>query len=144
AAEIEAGGTLAPLVETPQQGAAELLYALGLAVNTDGGNDLSTVYLNLALHLDPGADLVRLALGDMLQSAGNHKRAIELFSAVPKDSMLEQTAAIEMALSLDALDRPDEAAEAIKEVLAGRPNDLEASLALGDIYRSRKRFAEAA
>src|SRR5690606_15739846 len=37
AAEIEAGKTLEPLVETPQQGAAELLYALGLAVNTDGG-----------------------------------------------------------------------------------------------------------
>jgi tetratricopeptide (TPR) repeat protein len=51
--ELKSGKRLAPLVDTPQAGAAEVLYGLGAALGRRGGEDLGLVYLQLALYLVP-------------------------------------------------------------------------------------------
>jgi tetratricopeptide (TPR) repeat protein len=45
--EINAGHKLSLIVETPQAGAAEVLYGLGAALGRRGGEDIALVYLQL-------------------------------------------------------------------------------------------------
>src|SRR5690606_31616174 len=51
--QIEAGRELPRLVETPQQGAAEVLYTLGTAINRGGAEAFAKLYLQLSLPLRP-------------------------------------------------------------------------------------------
>jgi len=50
----------------------------------------------------------------------------------------------ELATDLDAADRSDEAIKILKNVTAEDPKDLEAIMALGNIERGRKKFADCA
>src|SRR5204863_2631567 len=63
---------------------------------------------------------------------------------VPADSPLKRNADIQMASNLDSLDRTDEAKKTLEKLIAERPKDLEAIVALGNILRVRKEFAECA
>jgi tetratricopeptide (TPR) repeat protein len=49
-----------------------------------------------------------------------------------------------MALNLDSLERTDEARQQLEKLIASHPDDLEAILALGNILRDRKHYAECA
>jgi Flp pilus assembly protein TadD len=142
--ELDEGKVPAPLVKTPQEGAAEALYSLGVALTGDGNNDLSAIYLELSLFLNPNDDLAWITLGDIRRTNRDYEKAIAAFDRVPADSPLHEVGAIEAAVSLDALDRPDEAATQLRKLLDSDPNSLSAALALGDILRGRKKFAEAA
>ena len=51
--DVKAGKKLPLVVDTPQAGAAEVLYGLGAALGRRGGEDLGLVYLQLALYLVP-------------------------------------------------------------------------------------------
>jgi Flp pilus assembly protein TadD len=57
---------------------------------------------------------------------------------------LKRNADIQMATNLDTLDRTDEAKKTLQKLIADRPDDLEAIMALGNILRVRKEFAECA
>src|SRR5262249_39051983 len=46
--EVKEGQKLPPLAETPQAGAAEVLFGLGTSLGRQGGEDLALVYLQLA------------------------------------------------------------------------------------------------
>jgi tetratricopeptide (TPR) repeat protein len=47
--ELKAGKKLPLMVDTPQAGAAEVLYGLGAALGRAGGEDLGLIYLQLSL-----------------------------------------------------------------------------------------------
>ena len=66
-ATLDSGKTLPPLVDTPQAGAAEVLYGLGAAIGRRGGEDLGLVYLQLALYLAPNQPLALLSLADLYE-----------------------------------------------------------------------------
>src|SRR2546430_12355002 len=59
--ELKAGKKLPLMVDTPQAGAAEVLYGLGAALGR-GGEDLGLIYLQLALYLAPSHPLALLSL----------------------------------------------------------------------------------
>jgi Flp pilus assembly protein TadD len=59
-------------------------------------------------------------------------------------SPLHEVAVIESSVSLDALEKPDQATAALRALLARDPESLAAALALGDIHRGRKQFEQAA
>jgi tetratricopeptide (TPR) repeat protein len=143
-AVLKAGKTPQPIATTPQQGVAEALYGLGSAIGTDQGVELPAAYLQLARYLDPGANLTLMAVGDLFQGAHLYDKAIAVYSLVPASASLHQSAEIEIGLSLDALDRTDEAVQRLKKIVEHDPANLEAVTALGNLYRSRDRFAEAA
>src|ERR1700753_2118566 len=68
--------------------------------------------------------------------------AIKVYERVPASSPLKRNAQIQLATDLDAADRSDEAIKILKEVVADDPKDLEAIMALGNIERGRKKFAD--
>jgi tetratricopeptide (TPR) repeat protein len=142
--ELDSGQKPAALVASAQEGAAEALYSLGVALTGDGNNDLSAIYLELSLYLNPRDDLGWITLGDIRRANQDYLKAIGSFEKVGATSPLHEVATIEAAVSLDALDRSDEATAALNKLLADDPQSLSAALALGDILRGRKKFAEAA
>lgn len=142
--ETKAGKKLAPLVDTPQAGAAEALYGIGASLTRRGGEDLALVYLQLSLYLAPNHSLALLSLGDLYEAVKKPNMAIKAYERVPANSPLKRNAQIQMATNLDAADRSDEAIKILKDVTAEDPKDLEAIMALGNVERGRKKFSECA
>ena len=142
--ETKAGKKMPPLVDSPQAGAAEALYGIGASLTRRGGEDLALVYLQLALHLVPNHPLALLSLADLYESVKKPQMAIKVYERVPAGSPLKRNAQIQLATDLDAADRSDEAIKILKNVTAEDPKDLEAIMALGNIDRGRKKFADCA
>ena len=135
---------LPPLVTTAQAGAAEALYGLGASLGRRGGEDLGLVYLQLSLYLAPNHPLALLSLADLYESLKKPALAIKAYERVSASSPLHRNAAIQMASNLDSLDRSDEAEEHLGALIKQHPDDLEAIMALGNVLRGHKKFAECA
>ena len=142
--DLKSGKRLAALVDTPQAGAAEVLYGLGAALGRRGGEDLGLVYLQLALYLSPSHALALLSLGDLYEAMKKPELANKTYERVPLNSPLQRNAQIQLALNLDTLERTDEAKAHLSKLIAGNASDLEAIMALGNVMRGRKQFAECA
>jgi len=142
--ESRAGKKMQPLVDSPQTGAAEALYGIGAQLTRHGGEDLALVYLQLALYLAPNHPLALLSLADLYESVKKPAMAIKVYERMPAGSVLKRNAQIQLATNLDAADRSDEAIKILKGVTAEDSKDVEAIMALGNIERGRKKFADCA
>jgi tetratricopeptide (TPR) repeat protein len=141
---LKAGDKLPPLAATPQAGAAEALYGLGASLGRRGGEDLGLVYLQLSLYLAPNHPLALLSLADLYESLKKPALAIKIYERIPPNSPLHRNAAIQMAANLDSLDHADEAEKHLEALIKEHPDDQEAIMALGNILRGHKKFAECA
>jgi tetratricopeptide (TPR) repeat protein len=142
--EIKAGKRPDPIAIDARAGGAELLYGLGSAIGTEDGIILAAIYLQLAHYLDPKVDVVTVALGELFQRVDRCEKAIDVFAKVPDNSPIRRNASIQSAMCLDSLGRSDEAAAQIKRVVDADPNDIQAAIALGNLYRGHDRYADAA
>jgi tetratricopeptide (TPR) repeat protein len=142
--DIEAGRKLAPLAQSAQAGAAEVLYGLGAALGRRGGEDLGLAYLQLSLYLAPQHTLALLSLADLYEAMKKPALAIKIYEKIPNDSPLRRNSDIQMATNLDTLDRTDEARAKLEKLIADNAKDSEAIMALGNILRARKHYAECA
>jgi len=140
-AALEAGRRLAPLVDTPQAGAAEALYTIGAALGRRG-EDVGIVYLQLALYLAPNHALALTSLADIYEGMRKYELAIKTYERIPATSPLYHNARIQRAVNLDQLERTDEAIAELQQLVAANASDREATLALGNVLRARKKFAE--
>lgn len=131
-------------ISTAQQGAAEVLYGLASAGNRQGDEAAALLYLRMAIYLDPGHDLAILTLGDILERARQPEDAVAVYDKMPASSPLRPNAEIQAGLALENLGKAEEAVKHLDKVIADRPDDVDALSALGNIYRSRKLFTEAA
>lgn len=142
--EIEAGRKLAPIAQSAQAGAAEVLYGLGAALGRRGGEDLGLAYLQLSLYLAPQHTLALLSLADLYEAMKKPALAIKIYEKIPADSPLRRNSDIQMATNLDTLERTDEARAKLEKLIAENPKDSESIMALGNILRARKHYAECA
>src|SRR5437868_4224340 len=142
--ETKTGKKMPPLVDSPQSGAAEALYGIGATLTRRGGEDLALVYLQLSLYLAPHHPLALLSLADLYESVKKPAMAIKVYERMPANSVLKRNAQIQLATNLDAAERSDEAIKILKGVTAEDPKDIEAVMALGNIERGRKKFADCA
>lgn len=143
-ADIKDGKTLSPVTTTVNGGVAEALYGLGSAIGVDDGPELPAAYLRLSAYLDVGDYLATEAIGDIFQSVNRCEDAIKLYDQVPRTAAIRRNADIQTGSCLAALDKPDEGAKLIERVIDADPNDIEAAIELGNIYRANNRFADAA
>jgi len=140
--ESKAGKKMPPLVDSAQTGGAEALYGIGATLTRRGGEDLALVYLQLALYLNPNHSLALLSLADLYESVKKPAMAIKVYERMPASSPLKRNAQIQLATNLDAADRSDEAIKILKAVTLEDSKDIEAIMALGNIERGRKKFAD--
>ena len=142
--DINAGKKLPIMVDTPQAGAAEVLYGLGSALGRRGGEDLGLIYLQLALYLVPQHPLALLSLGDLYEAMKKPELANNIYERVPLNSPLARNAQIQLSLNLDTLEKTDEAKANLEKLVTANSGDVEAIMALGNVLRGRKQFAECA
>jgi tetratricopeptide (TPR) repeat protein len=142
--QLQAGKTLAPLISTAPEGAAEVLYMLGAAGNQTGDELPAIIYLRLALHLNPDHSLALVTLADIYERLKRIDRAIEVFNRIPESSPVRLGAELQIGLALEQLGRGDEATAHLDSLMKKHPDDVEVITALGNVLRSRKRYADAA
>src|SRR5262249_7980320 len=147
-ADLRRGERVPQIVDSAQAGAAEVLYGLGAALGRRE-EELSLAnrglaYLQLATYLDPNHSLAILSLADLYEAMKKPQLAITAYSGLAAESPLKRNAEIQMAIDLDSLERTDEAKKNLEKLIANRPDDLEAILALSNIERERKQYAECA
>ena len=140
--EAKAGKKLPPLVHSAQAGAAEALYGIGATLTRRGGEDLALVYLQLALYLEPTHGLALLSLGDLYETVKRPQLAIKAYERVPANSLLKRNAQIQLATNLDTVERSEDGIKILKELTEENPKDIESIMALGNIERGKKKFAE--
>ncbi len=143
-AELQAGKTLGPLIRTPQEGAAEVLYSLGAALGRQGGEDLAMVYLQLSLWLAPDHPLAGLTLADLYEQLKQPLKAISVYEKIPANSPLKRNAEVQMSINLDIAGKFDEARKHLVALVESDPKDTDALVALGGLYRGHKMYAECA
>ncbi len=141
---IEENKPYEPLVKTAQDGAAELLYGLGVVGNSQGDELTAIIYLRLGLDLNPDHPLALVTLGDVYERLKQYERANEAFARVPKDAPVRASADIAIGQNLELMGRSPESEVYLKNLMKERPDDVEVVMALGNVLRSRKQFAEAA
>ncbi len=140
---ILSGAIIPPMVTDPAQGMAEILYGLGAVIGRDGGEELSTSYLQLSLYLDPKAEFAAIALGSVFERMDQPERAIKALMMVPDDSALKREAEIQVGTNYNALDQLDQSRAHLEKLIDEDPSDLEAVIALGNILRSHEIYADA-
>jgi tetratricopeptide (TPR) repeat protein len=142
-ADLKAGKTLDPLLKTPDQGAAEVLYGLGSAGNRQGDEIAAMVYLRLSLYLWPRNGISLITLADIYDRLKQNEAAISVYEGVPDPSPLRTTADIQIAQLLDNLGKKTESAKYLQDIVAAHPDDEDALLALGNEQRGNKSFSDA-
>ncbi|CAA9304611.1 MAG: FOG: TPR repeat, partial [uncultured Microvirga sp.] len=142
--QLGAKKALAPLIGSAQEGAAEVLYGLGAAGNSQGDELPAIIYLRLALHLNPEHPLALITLADIFERLKSLERANEVFSRIPGNSPVRTTADVQIGLNLEQMGKGEEAIAHLEDLAKKRPDDVEVITSLGNVLRSRKRYAEAA
>src|SRR5688572_15796186 len=126
--DLNAGKRVPSIVDSPQTGAAEVLYGLGSALGRRGGEDLGLIYLQLALYLSPNHSLALTALADLYEAMKKPELAIKTYARVPATSPLYRNALVQSAINLDTIEKTDEARARLEKLLAEDPLDREATM----------------
>lgn len=142
--KIEAGHKYPRLINTPQEGVGEALYALGTAINRGGAEAFAKLYLQMSLPLRPDNDATLYQLGDISAKLRQPEQAIEYYGRVPETSPYRRDAEMQRALNLAENEQTGEATKQLKTLLERDKTDLRTYLALGGVYAQDKNFADAA
>ena len=130
--------------DSVQTGAAEMYHGIGVALARDGSIDLAVVFLQLGLYLEPRADVMAMALGQLFDISSQHDIANAIYDGIPATSPMKATAVVRVAQNLDAVgDRP-EAIRRLGNIVATNPGDVDAVSVLGDLLRYDEQYGEAA
>ena len=133
-----------PLAPHAAEGAAEALFGIAASLNDDASRDVSLLYLQLALYLQPKLELATILLGSRCEAIGRFDDAIAAYRRIGPDSPYFPVAAVAIAVDLAHEDENDEAIASLKTLSAQYPGDIEIWTALGDSYRAAKKFTDAA
>ncbi len=142
-ARLETGVRPPRTVRNARDGAAEVLFGIASALYQENALDAALLYGRLAGYLRPGFDAVNLLIGDIFEVRGRPKESIAAYRAVAPNSPLSWSVRLRIATNLDELDRTDEAIAHLREMADERPDRSDALLALGNLLRSKERWADA-
>lgn len=130
-------------VASPVEGMAEAYLALAGSLRGQGAAEFSLALTRLSLRLRPGFTPALLLASDALLDERQYEAALGLLNQIPGDDPLVGLAGLRRAAVLDRLDRPDEAAVQLQAMAAAFPTASQPYARLGDLMRSRQRWAEA-
>jgi tetratricopeptide (TPR) repeat protein len=142
--QLEIGDKLPLIAATSSQGLAEAFFGLGEALMSEGGLGASAVYLQYAIYLEPEMPFALATMANIYEGAKRYEMANATYARIPTGSALDTSIAIRKALNLNALEKVDEAKDALETLLKSDQNNLVLLDTLGSIMRGHKRFEEAA
>ncbi|MEM6678631.1 MAG: tetratricopeptide repeat protein [Pseudomonadota bacterium] len=142
--DLEAGEVPPPVVRSGAGGAAEALFGISGLLTRGQNRIIGLAYARLATFLEPDLTDAKVLMAQMLSRDAQYDLAIAAYESVPRDAPEALVAQIGRANAMHEAGRVEPAIIAMREVTARFPRSVEAQLALGDILRREKRFAEAA
>lgn len=131
-------------VKSAQDGMAEAFYGAASALSRDSVEDVTRIYVHLALYLKPDLDVAHALLGDMLDEKDRWPEAIAAYEAIDDSSPYKWPAKVRIAWALNSLGRTEEAETLLRAMADERPDNISALATLADMQRGHSRFAEAA
>jgi tetratricopeptide (TPR) repeat protein len=141
-ARLAQGDRARPMVATAQDGLAEALLNIGGILTREQTAEISMISGHLALYVRPDLDLARMMIGGVLESQGRIAEANEAYAAVSPSSPLSWLARLRRGANLDADGKTDQAIAELQAMANEETSRIDALVNLGDLLRSRKRFAE--
>lgn len=136
-----------PQKVTPQQGMAEALYAVAELLVMSEPNEfraqISTAYAQSALYLNPDLDIARRFIGTTLAARGRYAESNAVLGNLKKSTPGYLDVQMQIAENYLRLNRNGDATSILLNILKERPNWTDAHVALGDILRDEKKYAEA-
>ncbi len=138
--DIEAGRLPGKFAYNASQGAAELFRGIGAALVRDGEKDIAMVFLRLGFYLNPKADNIALAIGNLLDASRRYREANAIYSAISDNSLLKPGAIVLIANNIDSMGNRGEAIRRLENIIAKEPKNLEAIKALGDLLRMDEQY----
>lgn len=142
-ARIAAGVKPDRLVNGAQEGAAEGLFSIAVALNDATSADIAILYLRLALYLQPDFDLAKIVLADRFETLKKYDDAITVYRTIDDTSPYQAAAIIQIAIDEGRLGNNDQAIADLKTVIAKSPNDVAAWTSLADAYRAASKDQDA-
>ncbi|MBL8558928.1 MAG: tetratricopeptide repeat protein [Hyphomonadaceae bacterium] len=139
---LQTGGA-PPRGLTSARGASVALFSLAVLVGQDPMGREQLGPLSLAMAVDPTLEAPRIAFADAMRGLQQGAAARRALTDVPPSSPYYETARAQIAYSLRAEGRDDEAVATLKAVVE-RTNGRIARRSLADLYRNLERNAEAA
>ena len=141
-ADLKAGKTLAPLATSVADGAAEILYGIGIASGGGRDSDSSLIFLQLAAYLAPEDELIRVSVAEVFEQMRQWARAGEAYATIPNGSPFRIRALLGRVISFERQEKTDDAIRTLTTLLGESPDELDAVDMLGGLYRSKKKMSE--
>ncbi len=138
------GAAPPPLATSPAEGIAEALFDLASALQRDRGETDALALIRVSLVLRPSSGVARLLVADLYGERGRHDEALAVLATLDDRPGLAWVVGLRTAETLRALDRAGEAEALLLTLAREHPNRIESHTELGDLFRSRGRYAEAA
>ncbi len=130
------------IVET--DGIAEIFHSAANFLMQDNIRLAATIYLRYAKFLKEDFFIADFMLGQIFEADKYYSGAMDSFGRIAKDHPLYFRAQVQMAWTLEKMDKLDEAIAAMKKLSVDFSDNLEIFASLGDINRMHSRFEEAA
>ncbi|NNJ73969.1 MAG: tetratricopeptide repeat protein [Anderseniella sp.] len=141
---LKAGKKAEPFISTASGGAAEALYSIAGALTDERSIDIALVYARLALSSYPEFSEGQTLLGEVYTQMKLHEQAIAAYDKIESGSPLRSSADIQTATNLNQLNRFDDAVKVLKALVAREPENYNALLSLGNLYRLNEKWLDAA
>lgn len=139
---IEKGEREEQQVRNAAQGAAAVLFSIGGALNREGAEDIVTLYLQTARHLDPESADILVMLGGIAENLKKQDEAIALYKSVPADSPMRRVSELQLGLALASVGKVDEAKKHLQALIEVDPKNIRNYLAYGSVLSDAKAYKE--
>ncbi|MGY8991164.1 MAG: tetratricopeptide repeat protein, partial [Rhodospirillales bacterium] len=142
-ARLKSGEKPRAEINTAFDAAAEGLFGIASSLRQQNAEETALVVAQLGLYLKPDFPIMRILIGGIFDSDERYAHAIAVYKKIGIRSPFAWPAQLRIASDLDRLDRTDDAVTMLNDLAARHPKKADMLIDLGDILRSRERFADA-
>ncbi len=130
-------------VANAADGLAEAFFGAAGTLRQGNAPDIALLFSQLSLDLKPDFQLARLMLGDMLAGMNELSASNEAYAALPLSSPLYAMAQLRIARNLEDVGENDKSAHVLEAMVEHKVDQVDALLALGDLWRRQRRWLDA-
>ena len=125
------------------EGVAEALFSLSRSLHRQNPME-AMIFTRLAIYTNPNFSIAKLRLGDALLSEDRIEDAIAVYESIAEDPGYGWAARLRIARSYNFLGQLEKGAAILKKMAMERKERIDALVTLGDIYRRRMKYQDAA
>ncbi|MGF7156866.1 tetratricopeptide repeat protein [Bartonella heixiaziensis] len=141
--KVEKSTSLERIVKTPQQGAGEVLYNFGTALNHKNSGRIARIFKQLSLALYPQNDATLFQLANISAKLNDRNQAIKLYRALPPSSPYYKVGQLRLTFILANNNNYNEAIKLLNSLRKKFPNDRHILITLAAFYMQDNKFVEA-